>query len=115
LPYKSKRHYREIGFRHDHSKWLDEQAGGPRGVSRIVEKCIERVMKHTDAADRLDQLEDQVVSLKASLAQSNQRLDKIAAFLEFQVWVGVGRNEASFDKWHNEFSEWQKEEVNANQ
>lgn len=115
MPYKSKRHYRDIGFRHDHSKWIDEQAGGPRGASKIVEKCIDRVMKHTDAADRIDRLEEKVVILSEALKKSNDRLDRIAAFLEFQVWIGVGRNEASFDKWHEEFSQWQKEEVNADQ
>lgn len=113
MPYRSKRYYRDIGFRHDHNKWLEEQAGGKRGVSKVVEKCIDRVMKQRDAVDRVDRLQDEVTELKASLQVSSQRLNTVTAFLEYQVWIGVGRNETAYDKWFEEFSQWQKDSEHA--
>jgi hypothetical protein len=106
MPRKSGKEYREIGLRPDHSKWLEEQAGGPRGISRVVEACIARTMKHSDAADRIDRLQAEVDDLKQAAVKSQNRLDKIAAFLEFQVWIGVGRDEVRFDAWYQEFDKF---------
>jgi hypothetical protein len=109
MPYRSKKHWRDIGFRPDQNKWLEEQAGGPRGVSKVVEKCIDRVMNHTDAADRLERVEKQVTRIAATLDEANARLDTLAAFLDYQLWIGTNRNEAAYDQWHNDFTQWRKE------
>jgi|tagenome__1003787_1003787.scaffolds.fasta_scaffold20166343_2 hypothetical protein len=113
MPRRSGRVYRDIGLRPEHNKWLEEQAGGKRGVSKIVEACIARTMMHSDAADKVDRLQADVDVLKTTLEHAAKRLDTIAAFLEFQVWIGVGRNQPSFDAWYEEFNEFQKEPENA--
>jgi hypothetical protein len=106
MPRKSGRIYRDIGLRPEHNKWVEEQAGGPRGVSKVIEQCINRTMRHSDAADRIDLLQAEVDDLKGLLAKSDKRLDKVAAFLEFQVWVAVGKDQPRFDAWYQEFDEF---------
>ncbi len=113
MPRKSGKEYREIGLLPEHNKWLEEQAGGPRGIGKIVGACIARTMKHSDAADKVDRLQAEVSDLKETLDQANQRLGRIAAFLEYQVWIGVGRNQSAFDAWYEEFTDFQKEPENA--
>lgn len=106
MAYRSRREYRMIGFKPDQLKWLDEQKEGKNGRSKAVEWCIERARRQRDAATAIDALHNEIDELKA-------RMDRIAAFLEFQVWVEKGRNPASMDTWHEEFSQWQKDSDNA--
>jgi hypothetical protein len=102
--------YREIGIRPEHDRWIMEQIGGKRergkgarGISRVVEQCIARTMKHSDAADRIDRLQAEVDRLKEALEDANDGVADLAAFLKFQVWMGVGKNRASYEAWMEEF------------
>lgn len=100
--------YRQIGLTFEHSKWLEDQAGGPRGISNVVNKCIARTMRHNDALDRLDLLGAEVTSLSAAAVHASQRMERLTRFLEFQVWLAVGKDEARFDAWLDEFEQFCK-------
>lgn len=103
----------EIAFRPDHEKWLKEQVSGPRGISKVVEKCIDRVMRQTDAATRLELIQAEIVRIAKVTDENSGRLDTLAAFLDYQTWIATGRNDPAYEKWHEDFIKWRKESDNA--
>ena len=116
MPRRSGKIYRDIGITPAHNRWLEEQAGGPRGVSEIVNKCIARTMRHSDALDRMDLLNQDVTKLAGALESVDQRIDRLTRFIEFQTWLAVGENADRFDAWMDKFEQFAKEdETNASE
>lgn len=116
MPKRSGKVYRDIGLLPDNNEWVSEQAGGERRISEVVNKCITRARRQNDALDRIDRLAGEIARLSGAMIYAQQRLDRMAAFLEFQVWKSVGDNTARFDAWMNEFETFnqpQEEQSNA--
>lgn len=114
MPRRSGKVYRDIGLRPDHNAWLEKHAGGPRGVSKVIEMCIARTMKQADSADRIDLLQSEVDQLCDTLRKTHARMERIASFLEFQVWMGAGRDDTRFNAILDEFEKFNQQEEQAN-
>lgn len=114
MPKRSGKVYRDIGLLPDNNEWVSEQAGGERRISEVVNKCISRVRRQDDALDRIDGLAGEIARLSGAMIYAQQRVSRMAAFLEFQVWKSVGENEARFDAWMNEFETFNQPEEQSN-
>lgn len=114
---RSNKVYREIGLTLDNDKWVEEQIGGkPRGRSEVINKCVTRTRRQSDALDRVDKLDAEVARLAGALAGVTRKLDRLTRFMEFQTWLAVAENDDRFDAWMDKFEQFAKEDTtNANQ
>lgn len=106
--------YRDIGLEPDNNEWVSEQAGGERRISEIVNKCITRTRRQSDALDRIDRLAAEIARLSGAMVYAQERLSRMTAFLEFQVWKSVGENDVRFDAWMDEFEKFNQPEEQTN-
>lgn len=113
MPRRSGKIYRDLGLTPENNKWVEEQCGGQKKASDIVNKCIGMTRRKADAMDRIDVVAEEVSRLSGALNHANQRLARLTAFLEFQTWVAVGRDASRFDTWLDEFEQFSKEDTDA--
>jgi hypothetical protein len=113
MPRRSGKIYRDLGLTPENNKWIEEQAGGQKKASDIVNKCIAMTRRKADAMDRIDVVADEVARLSGALNHANERLARLTAFLEFQTWVAVGRDTPRFDAWLDEFEQFSKEDADT--
>ena len=106
--------YHDIGLLPDNDEWVLKEAGGDRRISEVVNKCISRVRRQNDALDRIDRLAGDIARLSGAMISAQQRISRMAAFLEFKEWKRLGEHEPTFDAWMAEFETFNQPEEQSN-